>query len=45
VTRIGVLMLLMTILAGCETIGGFGRDVEAGGEAIQGASDDVQGEL
>ena len=37
--------LLMLALAGCETVGGFGQDVEQGGEAITDLSNEVQGEL
>lgn len=29
-------------LAGCNTIAGAGKDVERGGEAVQGAAHDVQ---
>lgn len=32
-------------LAACETVEGFGRDVETGGEAIQDASEDTQARL
>ncbi|WP_299046322.1 entericidin A/B family lipoprotein [uncultured Tateyamaria sp.] len=32
-------------LAACETADGFGRDVQAGGEAISDVSNDVQQEL
>ncbi len=32
-------------LAACETVEGFGQDVEAGGEAIQDASNEVQEDL
>lgn len=32
-------------LAACETVDGFGQDVEAGGEAISNASQNVQNDL
>lgn len=44
--RIVALFTLLTLmLAGCETVGGFGQDVEAGGEAISDLSNDVQDDL
>ena len=41
------ILLLVAVLglAACETVEGMGRDVEAGGEAIQGASNEVQADL
>lgn len=39
------LTFLVTALAGCETVGGFGQDVEAGGEAIQETSNEVQADM
>lgn len=38
------LMILMAafLLAGCNTIEGMGKDVEAGGEAVQEKADDVR---
>jgi predicted small secreted protein len=32
-------------VAGCETVQGVGRDVQTGGEAITGTSQDVQEEM
>lgn len=32
-------------LTACETIDGFGQDVENGGQAISGAASDVQSDL
>jgi predicted small secreted protein len=32
-------------LAACETVEGFGEDVEAGGRVIQDTSDDVQDDI
>jgi len=29
----------LTVLAGCNTIGGLGEDIERGGEKVQGAAD------
>ncbi len=36
------LFVAATVLAACETVEGFGRDVETAGEEIQGASNDTQ---
>jgi predicted small secreted protein len=33
--RNATVLLLLGLLAACETVEGFGRDVEAGGEVIQ----------
>jgi predicted small secreted protein len=35
-------VLLLSLLAACETVEGFGRDVETGGEVIQEQVEDVQ---
>lgn len=32
-------------LAGCETVQGFGRDVQTGGEAITDTSQEVQSDM
>jgi predicted small secreted protein len=32
-------------LAACETVGGLGQDIEAGGEAITGASNEAERDL
>jgi predicted small secreted protein len=37
-TRIVMLVLLSALLAGCNTVHGIGKDLEAGGEAIQRSS-------
>ena len=39
--------LAMTViaLAACQTIEGFGEDVETGGQIIQDTSDDVQDDI
>ncbi|MEL7253943.1 MAG: entericidin A/B family lipoprotein [Pseudomonadota bacterium] len=37
--------LSLFALAACETVEGFGQDVENGGEALQDASNDVQADL
>ncbi len=39
VLMLGLLALAITGLTGCGTIEGFGRDVQAGGEAIEEAAD------
>jgi len=33
--RIGLLVVLAALLAGCNTVDGIGKDIEAGGKAIQ----------
>jgi predicted small secreted protein len=38
-TRIIWAVLVAAVLAGCNTMHGFGQDVERGGEKIQGAAD------
>lgn len=43
--RVAGFLFVFIALAGCETIGGLGRDIEAGGEAIQDTSDDVQAQM
>lgn len=43
--RFAAFLTLLTTLAACETVGGLGRDIEAGGEAIQDTSDDVQAQM
>lgn len=40
-----IAVLAFAALAACETIEGFGEDVETGGEAIQQTSREVQSEL
>jgi predicted small secreted protein len=40
--RVSTLFLLLAVLAGCETVEGFGRDVESGGEAIQDSAAEVE---
>jgi len=39
------LALSALVLAGCETVEGFGRDVEAGGEAISESANEVQNDV
>ena len=41
---IGVLLLGIT-LAGCNTMSGLGRDVERGGEKLQGEARETQQEM
>ncbi|MGX0978250.1 entericidin B [Roseovarius sp. MBR-51] len=36
-------LLFMGVLAACETVEGAGRDIEDAGQAVTGASQDVQG--
>jgi len=33
--RIGLLVVLAALLVGCNTVDGIGKDIEAGGKAIQ----------
>jgi entericidin B len=40
--RILTVLLLLSLLAACETVQGFGRDVESGGEVLQEQSQEVQ---
>lgn len=37
-----LLVLSLFVLSACETVEGFGRDVQSGGEAIEEASEDAQ---
>ena len=43
--RIIALLSVVAALAACETVEGFGQDVEAGGEAIQQSAAEVQDDL
>jgi entericidin B len=43
--RILTALCLISALAACETMEGLGRDVQAGGEAIQQSAEEVQDEL
>lgn len=43
-TRILAILAVFTVGA-CETVQGFGRDVETGGEVIQDTANDVQDDL
>ncbi|WP_296756484.1 entericidin A/B family lipoprotein [Thioalkalivibrio sp.] len=36
---LGLLAFAITGLSGCGTVEGFGKDVQRGGEAIEGAAD------
>jgi predicted small secreted protein len=40
--RIPKFLLLLSLLAACETVEGFGRDVETGGEVLQEQAEEVQ---
>jgi len=44
-TRVSSIVAMMLALAACETIEGFGEDVETGGEIIQDSAGDVQSDL
>lgn len=37
-----VLLSVFSVLAGCNTMEGFGRDVERGGEKLQGEARDAK---
>lgn len=41
-TRIVMILLSLGLLAACETIEGFGQDVETAGETIQEEANDAQ---
>jgi predicted small secreted protein len=45
VKRILALIALGITLAGCNTMAGFGRDVERGGEKLQGQAYETQQEM
>ena len=45
IASLGALGALATLLAACNTVDGVGKDVEAGGEVIQDASQDVKEEM
>lgn len=36
------LMLIIGVLAGCNTMQGLGKDIERGGEKLQGTAKDTQ---
>lgn len=42
--RLAVLPVLLA-LAGCNTIGGFGEDMQAGGRAVEGTAQDVEDDM
>ncbi len=44
-TRIFLIFTIPVALAACETVEGFGEDIETGGEALQDSADDVQSDL
>ena len=39
------LFLALAALTGCNTVQGMGEDIQSGGEALTGASEDVQEEI
>lgn len=41
----GFLLLAGPVLSGCNTAAGFGRDVEATGDAIEGAAEETKENL
>ncbi len=43
--RISALLVALLGLAACETVQGAGQDISAGGQAISGASEEVQEDL
>ncbi|MEL6801616.1 MAG: entericidin A/B family lipoprotein [Pseudomonadota bacterium] len=44
-TRTATLILMFAALAGCETVGGLGQDIQSGGAAIEDTAGDVQADL
>lgn len=45
IASVGALGVLATLLAACNTVDGVGKDVEAGGEVIQDASNEVKEDI
>ena len=45
VKRIAALIVLGLTLAGCNTMSGMGRDIERGGEKLQGEARETQQEM
>lgn len=43
--RRAALIVALLALAACETVQGFGRDVESGGEALQQSAEEAQADL
>ncbi len=43
--RIAGLILISAVLAGCNTIAGAGKDIERGGEKMQGQARETQQEM
>jgi entericidin B len=41
-TAVLVALLMLGVLAGCNTMQGMGRDIERGGEKLQGTAKDTQ---
>jgi entericidin B len=44
-TRYAILFATLLALSACETMGGFGRDVEKAGDAIQDTAQDTEAEM
>ncbi len=44
-TLIALLLASAFVLAGCNTIAGAGKDLEAGGEKVQDTAKDVQNKM
>ena len=44
-TRATAILMALLGLAACETVGGLGQDIQAGGQAIEDTSNDVQNDL
>jgi predicted small secreted protein len=40
-----LLLLVMGVLAGCNTMEGMGKDIERGGEKLQGTAQDTKEKL
>jgi predicted small secreted protein len=40
--RISTVLLFLSLLAACETVEGFGRDVQTGGAVLQEQAEEVQ---
>jgi len=45
IVKLGSMILVLALLAGCNTVRGAGQDIESAGEGIQDASQDVEGSM
>ncbi len=45
IVKSGSMILVLVLLAGCNTVQGAGQDIESAGEGIQDASQDVESSM